>query len=195
MSDVLDKLLGGLKAIAPTVANIALPGSGSAVEAILRKVAGSPPEAPMEQVAAKIAADPLLYLEAKRQILVAENRANEIEAGIVTTVNATMQVEAKSEHWAQWGWRPYWGFVSASAFGVVCVYVMVLLHRAVIGGQAEIIASIPAIVSAIAMLFGIPAAILGVASWHRGVEKRIKAGDAPAGPTLVGAVAGRIRGK
>lgn len=32
------------------------------------------------------------------------------ESAIVASVNATMQAEARSEHWAQWLWRPLVGF-------------------------------------------------------------------------------------
>lgn len=32
------------------------------------------------------------------------------DAAQVAAVNATMQAEAKSEHWAQWNWRPVVGF-------------------------------------------------------------------------------------
>jgi hypothetical protein len=38
------------------------------------------------------------------------------EAAVLTAINATMQAEAKSEHWAQWLWRPLVGF---SFVGVV----------------------------------------------------------------------------
>lgn len=32
------------------------------------------------------------------------------DAAQIAAVNATMQAEAKSEHWAQWSWRPVVGF-------------------------------------------------------------------------------------
>ena len=36
------------------------------------------------------------------------------EATIMASINATMQAEAKSEHWAQWAWRPAFGFTGAA---------------------------------------------------------------------------------
>ena len=35
------------------------------------------------------------------------------ESTILTAINATMQAEAKSEHWLQWSWRPVIGFTFA----------------------------------------------------------------------------------
>lgn len=32
------------------------------------------------------------------------------ESAIVASVNATMQAEARSEHWLQWSWRPLVGY-------------------------------------------------------------------------------------
>lgn len=39
-----------------------------------------------------------------------QEKAMDIEARMIETVNATMREEAKSEHWAQWLWRPMVGF-------------------------------------------------------------------------------------
>lgn len=38
----------------------------------------------------------------------------DIELASINAVNATMQAEAKSEHWAQWLWRPVIGFTFAT---------------------------------------------------------------------------------
>ena len=85
------------------------------------------------------------------------------------SVNATMQAEAKSEHWPQWSWRPFNGF----AFGVtlflnyalpalVNSLVLPFLHQPpspIEPGQ------IPEFVF---MAWG---AVLGVSAWHRGIGK------------------------
>lgn len=95
----------------------------------------------------------------------------------IMTVNATMQAEGKSEHWAQWGWRPYWGFASGTAFAFVCGLVCYLGYEAVLSRDQNALRMIPDLVGAFAMLFSVPGAILGVASWHRGKQKRIAAGE------------------
>lgn len=89
-------------------------------------------------------------------------------------IAATMRGEQVSEHWQQYSWRPTWGFISAGAFGVVCLFVCWLAYQAILGGKPEAIAMIPQLIGAFTMLFGIPATILGIASWHRGVEKRLR---------------------
>jgi hypothetical protein len=33
------------------------------------------------------------------------------QTSVITTVNTTMQAEAKSEHWLQWSWRPIGAFI------------------------------------------------------------------------------------
>jgi hypothetical protein len=87
-------------------------------------------------------------------------------------VNQTMQIESKSEHWPQYSWRPFWGFVSAVAFLAVCVFCCILGYRAVMGSDPTALATIPQLISSFATLFAIPGAILGVTAWHRGKEKR-----------------------
>jgi hypothetical protein len=95
------------------------------------------------------------------------------------TVNQTMQAETAAEKWWQSSWRPFWGFVSALAFLGLVIAVGFLANEAIVKGNPNAMVMIPQIISSATMLFGIPAAILGVASWHRGKEKRIKAGEIP----------------
>jgi hypothetical protein len=99
----------------------------------------------------------------------------EVSQQLPMAVNQTMQAEAKSEHWAQWFWRPFWGMLSAVAFAFVCGLCCFLGYKAVVGGEPELLASIPILVSSFATLFAIPGAILGVTAWHRGAEKRERA--------------------
>jgi len=40
--------------------------------------------------------------------------AQDFQASVIAPVNATMQADAKSEHWAQWLWRPVVGFTFAA---------------------------------------------------------------------------------
>lgn len=91
---------------------------------------------------------------------------------ILQAVNETMRAESKSEHWAQWGWRPFWGFISGAAFFVVCCFVCYLAYEAISGKKPEAMAMIPQLIGSFTLLFGVPGAILGVASWHRGKQKR-----------------------
>jgi hypothetical protein len=80
----------------------------------------------------------------------------EAETRQVEAINATMQAESKSEHWAQWGWRPYCGFCFGSAW-IGDYFVLPLLHMPV-----------PPIDPEAWLAMG---AVLGVASWWRGKQK------------------------
>jgi hypothetical protein len=94
------------------------------------------------------------------------------ELALPAAVNQTMQVEAGSEHWPQYSWRPFWGFISGFAFLFVVVLCCVLGYNAVIDKNPDALRMIPDLVTAFATLFAIPGAILGVTAWHRGALKR-----------------------
>lgn len=173
MDGILGKIVGGIEAIAPTVANLVLPGSGPLLHKLMRTVAGEPMETPIEQVAAKIEADPALYLELQRQAMDHEARMEELKAKQLATVNATMQAEAKSEHWPQYSWRPYNGFLYGTT--VFCIYFALPM-------ASKPVPSVPE------WIWLGWAAILGVATWDRGKEKRAKAGDDKPG-TIAQAIA------
>lgn len=90
------------------------------------------------------------------------------ESKRIESVNSTMRVEAVAEKWWVSGWRPYWGFISGTAFLVCCVLICVVAWIAVVMKDATALASIPLIIGAFATLFAIPGAILGIASYKRG---------------------------
>lgn len=87
----------------------------------------------------------------------------DVELASINAVNQTMQAEAKSEHWAQWAWRPTIGFT----FAAVILNNFVLLPYL----QPHVVAiAIPAEVWT-AMLV-----VLGASAATRGWEKAVKAG-------------------
>ena len=85
-----------------------------------------------------------------------ERRAN------LAQVNETMRAETKSEHWPQYSWRPFNGFLYPIA--VLLIYFVLP-----IAGK-----SIPPVPAEVWIFWG---AILGVATWGRNKEKRVRAGD------------------
>jgi len=91
-------------------------------------------------------------------------------------VNRTMQAEAKSEHWPQYSWRPFCGFLWPVA--VLGIYVLLPL-----AGK-----TVPEVPQWIWLGW---ASILGVSAWHRGREKRAQAGDVEG---VLGSVIRAIRG-
>lgn len=170
--DILNKITSGIKALAPVAADIMLPGSGRLLHTLMRKVAGSDEKTPIEQVAATIDADPQLFLELKRLSIESEVQMAQISAGKLETVNQTMREESRSEKWPQYSWRPFNGFCFPLA--VLAIYFVLPICKA----------TVPAVPEWVWMGW---LAILGVATWDRGKEKRVKAGEQPAG-LLEGAI-------
>ncbi len=159
------------------------PAGGAALAAISNAVLGKRDGTEAEVAAAVAGGNPDTYLQLRRaehdflvKMKEQDVKLEEIYSGDVVQVNQTMREEAKSEHWLQYAWRPIWGLVSAAAFFVVCCFVGYLSYLAVSGKDPAAINMIPGLVSSFALLFGIPGAILGVASWHRGMMKREKNG-------------------
>lgn len=156
------------------------PGAGTAVGSLIADLFGGKNDP--SSINAAIQADPqaatkLIELQFKHQERFAElaldhaRTENERELGIILEVNKTMREEAKSEHWPQWLWRPYWGFISGTAFLVVCVFVCFLAYEAItakdLATASSAIGSIPIIIGAFTSLFAIPGAILGITAWGR----------------------------
>lgn len=107
--------------------------------------------------AASIHASPELQALLQREWQAHELALYQAENARIESVNATMREEAKSEHWAQWLWRPFNGFCFAvTMFG--CYFVLPLIGKAA-----------PVVPESALMAWG---AVLGVTAWHRGQQKR-----------------------
>lgn len=89
----------------------------------------------------------------------------------IADVNNTMRAEVSADKWWSSAWRPFWGFISAIAFLFVIIQIGFLSYQALIAGRPEAMAMIPQIIGNFTMLFATPAAILGIASYKRGIEK------------------------
>lgn len=109
------------------------------------------------------------------------------EAARIESVNATMRVEAQSEDKWTRRWRPFWGFSSCIAFFMICA----AIAWSIFSGDSVVLKELGSIVTAIAILFSIPGAILGVASWHRGQKQRVQAGEVK-GPGLIKTLVGGL---
>ena len=167
--------------------------AGGAVGTLASMVAGAfglKPDAKPDQVMAAIEKDPQAAVKLKEietnaktemhrlNVQLAIQRSQQ-ETAQIQAVNATMQAESKSEHWPQYSWRPTNGF--AFPIAVIAVYfVLPLLGKTV--------PNVPEWVW-IGWL-----SILGVTTYHRGKEKRIKAGDTMSQGLLTGAIRA-IRGE
>jgi len=155
-------LLGGV---------IAGPG-GAAIGGIVAAALGVANDA--EEIAVALETNPEAYVKLQEIQLTHKERLEQMAldsaAAAIAEVNATMRSETKSDKWWVSGWRPFWGFSSAIAFfgQVVAIsYIMVT------GGEAGLITAL----AGLSVFWSVPLAVLGIASWHRGQEKRAQAGE------------------
>lgn len=180
---ILKKVIDGVKAAAPTVANYVVPGSGSLVERLMRKVSGDD-TSEIEMVAQKIEADPALMVELIREAMDYEAKLadiglkkEEVEAKKLESVNVTMREESKSEHWPQYSWRPWNGFTWPPTIFAI-YFVLPMLNK-----------TVPDVPVWIWMGW---LSILGVAVWGRNKEKLAKAGSSSSG--IIASTISAIRG-
>lgn len=159
--------------------------AGAAIGSQVAGALGLSVDASADQVQQALAAASPETLVRLKQIEADITKANleagvkhhEVDAGTISDVNETMRVEAALAHpWAG-AWRPFWGFLSAGAFFVAVVGIIGLTAYAISTKDSRLLQEVPDLISALAMLFGVPGAILGVASWHRGQKQRIEAGE------------------
>jgi hypothetical protein len=174
------KLLDHLKGIAPMVVGAAgTAAGGPLVGGVLANVARSiTGKGDLDDAAGAIFGDPDLMV--KMEQLAVEREKNEQDAEIrrlelaskqQEMVNLTMQAEAKADDKWTRRWRPYFGYVAATAFGLQIVGVVYIM---VTGGDPELIARVVSLTP----IWTPALAVLGVTSWGRSQEKtaRIKNG-------------------
>lgn len=186
-SDVA-KTVGGL---APVLGTLLGGPAGAAIGAVVAGALGVKNDP--DSVSQAIQSDPtaaakIIEIESTQRIrlqelvVAAEKNRLDAESAATVAVNATMQEEAKSEHWMSYSWRPVIGFcvgfnTAASAILVLGVYGSVML------GAKDAAAALPTLPTALGALAAINATvlpILGIASWFRG-----KAQADPANPAEV----------
>lgn len=174
------KLLGKLVAVAPTAAKVLdtagdfVPGpAGIALEALARLVAGAGPDDDLDQVAETIMADPALMVRMEELSMQRESNLLDNETRRIEAVNATMRAEAGAvDPWTR-RWRPYWGFVAGTCWGLLALALVITILIAAFGGDAAL-ESIPVIAEAFEAMFvfwGVAGAVLGITAWTRGQEK------------------------
>lgn len=167
-----------------------IPG-GAAIGARLGEAIGLGKDAKPEEVLAALTGDSEALQKAKEFEMTnhkelvqlqlqhdLETHKQDVEA--LKTVNATMQTElanSANEEWYQKAWRPANGFAIATGSFVAVFFTCILFWRAITAKDLGAISAIPQLAAAIAMILSVPGAAVGIAAWHRGVEKRLKAGE------------------
>lgn len=160
---------------APALGGVLAGPGGAAIGSVIASAFGV--EGTPDAVAEAIKIDPqaavkLREIERDERLGILQIRSQQAIAQI-QSVNATMQAEGKSEHWAQYGWRPYIGF-SFGTMGAVSGFTVLFSYLGVMFGQADaaVLGHIPGMLGAVGIVMGTMAPILGVAAWHRGKQKR-----------------------
>jgi hypothetical protein len=150
---------------------IAGPG-GAAIGGIVAAALGTANDA--EEVAAALETNPDAYIKLKEIELAnierLEQMAFDAASAAIGQVNETMRAETKSDKWWVSGWRPFWGYVSAVGF---FIQVGAVAYLIVTGGDHNLISEL----GSLSVFWSVPLAVLGIASWHRGQEKRVAAGE------------------
>ena len=134
-----------------------------------------------DAVHAAVASDPAAALKlaefesenrVKLQALAFAYAENQIAAdtAAVQAVNATMQAEARGEHWPSYSWRPMVGMsvafnVAASSALVLVVYSGLMLGNSAAAGA---LSTLPGALGALAAINATTLPILGIASYFRG---------------------------
>lgn len=90
-------------------------------------------------------------------------KLEELNIRALEAVNKSIQAEAASEHWPTYSWRPAIGF--AVAFNLISASVVVFIAYL---WKTDLVAQIPAMLTAQAGLNAVALPILGVASYFRG---------------------------
>jgi hypothetical protein len=122
-----------------------------------------------DQALAALQADPNLVLKYRQAVLDQQDDFEKLAVQNAQDVNKTMQVEAASDHWPTYSWRPFIGF----CFGILAVttgvtvfvsYAAVMFFRR----DPSTLGSLPGMIGAEAAVMATMAPVLGIASWFRG---------------------------
>jgi len=167
--------------MAPMLGSALGPG-GTLIGSLISSAFGSDTEDP-EELAKIISADPqaavkLREIELNNKVelekLVIQSEANRLasETSRIESVNATMRTESISGDVWQRRWRPFWGYISGTAFFMqilAIIYVMI--------AQPATAAAIIGSIASLQVFWSVPLAVLGISAYQRGKEKRTALGE------------------
>lgn len=159
--------------------------AGASVGAMIASALGTgstPMDVQQALVTNPDAAVKLKQIEADKTVRLQELMADQTKAELsaatqnASDVNATMQAEAKAEHWPTWSWRPFIGFCVGFNTAAASVLVLVVYVPMMWGNKeaAAAVAQLPMVLGALAAISGTVMPILGIASYWRG-KKQVQA--------------------
>jgi hypothetical protein len=130
----------------------------------------------------KIKADPEMQLRFLQELNDHETRWWEEETKQIQTVNETMQNETRSEDPYVRRWRPTWGYLTAVAWFIQILGLMLIGGWSVYDNPAkasEIIAQLAALAGALTASWAMALAVLGVGVLARSKDKQVEATGQP----------------
>ena len=169
-------------------AALPIPG-GAALGKLLASRIGAPSDKP-EDILQTLGANHEALQKAKefeleklKIVTAAEVEHRKADSADIASVNATMQKEldaSDKEAWYQKAWRPANGFAVAigslaSVLFVCYLFYVSIVHPNASVNMASVISVIPQLATSVAMILSVPGAAVGIAAWHRGVQKVLDA--------------------
>lgn len=169
---------GDIAAAAPVLGTLIGGPAGAAIGSLVASALGASNDPAAVQQALKTnpdAAVKLRQIEADQATrlqeltVTAENNRLVADTAAIGSVNTTMQVEAKSDHWATWFWRPGIGMsvainVLLTSVTVAAAYMGVIFF----GAKPDVLSYLPAMLGAMAGIIVVTMPVLGIASYFRG---------------------------
>ena len=131
-----------------------------------------------EEVLKALDADPKVALEYDKA---ARHQGLRVQQLTPSGANKSLQAEAEWNHWSEFSWRPFVGVCFGllgliTGLAVIVAYVGVIFFKK----DAAILASLPGMLGAVAVVMGTMASILGGVSWLR--RRMCVTGSAPQSP-------------
>jgi len=190
----LDTVLDVVKAAAPSVAGLVLPPPiGSIAEKLIRSVVGDDDSISVEAAAARIAANPELMVKLRQAAAMEEAQYQETMRRQISEVNQTMRAEIMSQGLWKSGWRPYIGWCFGTALLATVGLCLWLGFKSVAANNPALIGQIGALVGALMPIFGVFAAVVGVAVHGRNKDKQAALGR-EAGPGMIASLVNALKG-
>ena len=115
-------------------------------------------------------ANPDLAAKYALAVLDQETEFQKLAVQNAADINASMQTEAKADHWPTYTWRPFIGFCVGFNTFAASLLVLAVFSSLMLGvvQAAAAIAQLPLVLGALAGINGTVLPILGIASWFRG---------------------------
>lgn len=129
----------------------------------------------VDAAARALADNPELALKFQQQAVDLALAEMEQETRLLADVNATMRAEYETTDKFRGRWRPWWGWVSGTAFGVQIFGLLGIGGYAVVFEPlraGEVIQALAGLVSALTITWTVALSVLGVAVWKRSADKQ-----------------------